>query len=144
VQVAGLAVSTLVNVALFLASFRLLTVADVGWRDLLPGAVLAAVVGAGLQAVGGYYVGHQLQGASQTYGLFAVVIGLLSWLYLQAQMTLLAAEVNVVRAKQLWPRSLVADTPTGADDQTLRTLAEMEERRPDETVDVTFGGRRTG
>ena len=43
------------------------------------------------------------------YGGLAVVIGLLSWLYLQAQVTLLAAEVDVVLARHLWPRSLVAD-----------------------------------
>jgi hypothetical protein len=51
-----------------------------------------------LQLVGGYYVNHQIKGASQTYGTFAVVIGLLSWLYLQAQLTLLSAEVDTVRA----------------------------------------------
>ena len=112
VNVAGVAVTMIVNVALFLAAFRLLTVAHVGWRQLLPGAVLAAAAGAVLQAVGGYYVGHQLQGASQTYGLFAVVIGLLSWLYLQAQVTLVAAEVNAVRAGHLWPRPLVEESGT--------------------------------
>jgi membrane protein len=79
----------------------------------VPGAVLAAVAWEGLQAVGGYYVAHQLSGASQVYGLFAVVIGLLSWLYIQAQVTLLAAEVNVVLARRLWPRSLAADGGDG-------------------------------
>jgi uncharacterized BrkB/YihY/UPF0761 family membrane protein len=144
-RAAGLVVSTAINAALYLVAFRLLTVADVGWSELVPGAVVGAVAGAGLQAIGGYYVGHQLQGASQTYGFFAVVIGLLSWLYLQAQVTLLAAEVNVVRARRLWPRSLVPDEPTGADDETLRTLAETEERRPEEHVDVDFDvPRRAG
>lgn len=144
VQVAGLVVSTLANGALFLAAFRLLTVAHLEWRQLVPGAVLAAVAGVGLQAIGGYYVGHQLDGASQTYGLFAMVIGLLSWLYLQAQVTLVAAEVNVVLAQHLWPRSLVGDD-TPADETTLRGLAEMEERKPDEDVRVSFdGGRRAG
>jgi len=140
-KVGGVVVSVLLNGVLYLAAFRLLTVAPVGWRELVPGAVVAAIAGAGLQAIGGYYVGHQLQGASQTYGLFAVVIGLLSWLYLQAQVTLLAAECNVVLAQRLWPRSLVGDDAP-ADEATLRTLAEMEERRPDEKVDVTFAGRR--
>lgn len=140
-KVAGVIVSVVINGGLYLAAFRLLTVARVGWRQLVPGAVVAAIAGAGLQAIGGYYVTHQLQGASQTYGLFAVVIGLLSWLYLQAQVTLLAAESNVVLAQRLWPRSLVGDDTT-ADETTLRTLAEMEERRPDEKVDVTFAGER--
>lgn len=144
-KLAGLVVSVLINGVLYLAAFRLLTVARVGWRQLVPGAVAAAVAGAGLQAIGGYYVGHQLQGASQTYGLFAVVIGLLSWLYLQAQVTLLAAEFNVVTAQHLWPRSLTSDDAgddTTADEKSLHRLAKMEERRPDEEVDVTFAGRR--
>jgi YihY family inner membrane protein len=143
-KAAGLVVSTAINAGLYLVAFRLLTVARVAWRDLVPGAVVGAVAGAALQAVGGYYVGHQLQGASQTYGFFAVVIGLLSWLYLQAQVTLLAAEVNAVRARHLWPRRLVQERPTPADDDTRRALAEMEERRRDENVDVTFESRRTG
>ena len=120
-KLAGLAISVVLNGALYLAAFRLLTVAHVGWRQLVPGSVLAAVAGAGLQAIGGYYVGHQLAGASQPYGLFAMVIGLLSWLYLQAQVTLLAAEVNVVLGRRLWPRALVGDDTT-ADETTLRPL----------------------
>jgi uncharacterized BrkB/YihY/UPF0761 family membrane protein len=42
---------------------------------------------------------------SQVYGVFAIVLGLLFWLYLGAQLTLYAAEVNVVAARRLWPRS---------------------------------------
>ena len=37
-------------------------------------------------------MGHAVKGASQTYGTFALVIGLLSWIYLAAHITLLAAE----------------------------------------------------
>ena len=58
-----------------------------------------------LLAAGGYLVGHNLKHASEVYGFFAVVLGLLCWLYLGAQLTLYAAEVNVVRARRLWPRS---------------------------------------
>jgi hypothetical protein len=38
-----------------------------------------------LLAVGRYLVGHNLKHASEVYGFFAVVLGLLSWLYLGAQ-----------------------------------------------------------
>jgi uncharacterized BrkB/YihY/UPF0761 family membrane protein len=41
--------------------------------------------------------------------LFAIVLGLLFWLYLGAQLTLYAAEVNVVAARRLCPRSLRQD-----------------------------------
>jgi uncharacterized BrkB/YihY/UPF0761 family membrane protein len=50
-------------------------------------------------------VGHYLRHTSQVYGVFAIVLGLLFWLYLGAQLTLYAAEVNVVAARRLWPRS---------------------------------------
>ena len=55
---------------------------------------------------------------------------MLSWIYLQAQVTLFAAEVNTVRVMTLWPRGLVADRPTEADSRVLKGLAETEERKP--------------
>jgi hypothetical protein len=75
---------------------------------------------AGLQAVGGYLVGHYLRHTSQVYGVFAIVLGLLFWLYLGAQLTLYAAEVNVVAARRLWPRS-VLQPPLAADQHTRKT-----------------------
>ncbi|MCU1501917.1 MAG: ribonuclease [Ilumatobacteraceae bacterium] len=89
-----------------LGAFRLFTTAKVHWHDLLPGAVVAGVVYVVLQSLGTLYVTHTLKGAQKTYGTFAGVIGLLSWMYLLAQVTMFAAEINVVRARRLWPRSL--------------------------------------
>ena len=40
-----------------------------------------------LQTLGGVYVNAAIAHASDTYGLFATVIGLLSWLSLAAQVT---------------------------------------------------------
>jgi YihY family inner membrane protein len=137
-KILALIISTLINFGVFLAAMQLLTVADVSWRQLLPGAVIAALGGLALQAVGGYIVGHTFKSASQTYGTLGVVIALLSWIYLQAQVFLFAAEVNTVRAMHLWPRGLDAERPTDADKRVLTGLAEMEERRPDEDVDVRF------
>jgi YihY family inner membrane protein len=105
-RVGAMVATTALNVALFLLAFRILPSIDPRWRDVLPGAVVAGVAWTALQAIGGLFVDHQLRGASETYGTFAVVIGLLSWLYLQAQITLLAAELNVVLVEGLWPRSL--------------------------------------
>lgn len=75
----------------------------------MPGAVAGALGWTGLHAVGGLYIDHVVREASLTYGAFAVVIGLLSWLYLQTRLLLLAAELNTVLADRLWPRSLVSD-----------------------------------
>jgi uncharacterized BrkB/YihY/UPF0761 family membrane protein len=57
-----------------------------------------------LQAVDRYLIGQRLQSASETYGFFAVVIALRTWLYLGGQVTLLSAEVNVVRDKSIGVR----------------------------------------
>ena len=129
-------VSLLLNLALFLLAFRILTTADVSWGDVFPGALIAAVAWTALQALGGYVVRHQLDGATETYGTFATVIGLLAWMYLGAQVTLLAAEVNVVRKRRLWPRAIVQPPLSDADERALTSYAEQEERRPEEDVRV--------
>ena len=139
-KVAGFAASALLDVALFWAVFRLFTSAVVPTRQLWLGIVLAAVGWAGLQAVGGIYIDRVVSPRNQTYGFFAIVLGLLSWLYLGAQMLLYAAEVNVVRARRLWPRSLF-EPATEADRQALRAAARVEERRDGERIEVTFDSR---
>jgi membrane protein len=137
-KVLALVISTIVNFGVYLAAMRLLTVADVQWKQLLAGAIIAALGGIALQALGGYIVGHTFKNASVTYGFFGTVIAMLSWIYLQAQVFLFAAEVNTVRAMRLWPRALDAEQPTEADHRALTELAEVEERRPDEEFDVRF------
>ena len=135
---AGVAISLVLNLALFLLSFRVLTAKDVSWGDVLPGSVFSAVAWTILQIVGGYYVTHQLKGASNVYGTFAIVIGLLVWIYLGAQITLYGAEINVVKKAHLWPRSLVQPPLSDADKRTYEHTARVEERRPEEEVTVTF------
>jgi membrane protein len=135
--VLGIVVSLVLNFILFLLAFRILPAADVSWSDVRPGAVVGAVGWTILQAVGGFYVGHQLKGASQVYGTFAVVIGLLAWMYLGAQLTMYAAELNAVRANGLWPRSLIHPPFTEADERVLKRLAKVEERHVEETVEAS-------
>jgi YihY family inner membrane protein len=125
-------------IAIFLLAFRVLTHCDLPWRAHLPGAVVGGVLFVALQVVGGFYVNHVVKGARDTYGAFAVVIGLLSWMYLQAQIAVLAAEVNVVRHNHLWPRSMPGGTLTEADRRTLEQDAEMEERVDGEDVETDF------
>jgi len=130
--------SVALNVAIGIAAFRLLTPKVVPTRELLPGAVLAGLAWSALQLVGGYLVSHQLRNMSQVYGLFAIVLGLMFWLYLGAQISLYAAELNVVLARRLYPRSIVQPPLTEPDRQALRDLAGQEERRPEERVRVDF------
>jgi hypothetical protein len=63
---------------------------------------------------------------------------LLAFLSLGANLTIYSAEVNVVRARRLWPRSIVQPPLTGPDRDALREIAQREERRPEERVDVRF------
>jgi membrane protein len=128
------------SLLLFFAAFRLLTVDEVRTRDLLPGVLFAAVLWQVLQYVGGYYVAHVVRHAQETSGLFAFVLGLLAWLYLGGQLTLVAAEINVVRARRLWPRSFFTPPLLDADKRALISSAESEERVEQESVEVTFDG----
>jgi membrane protein len=105
-SVLSIAVTLLLDTLLFAVVFRWLTVRDVSFRDVLPGAVISAVGLGILQAIASAFIAHKLKGAKATYGSFGAVIVLLSWFYLQSQLLLLAAQVNVVKQDHLWPRSL--------------------------------------
>jgi membrane protein len=137
VKVVGIAFSLALNLALFAAAFRLLTSATVPTRCLWIGVVVGSVLWEMLQILGGYYIDHVVRHASSTYGFFAVVIGLLAWLHIGAQTTLYAAEVNVVIARRLWPRSFFSPA-VPADERALAALAKVEERSDREQVDVRF------
>lgn len=143
VQVLSLLGAVLINVLLFLATFRVLTARDVTVRQVLPGALIAAVLWQALQLWGNYYVNHQVKGATATYGSFAVVLGLLGYLLLAAIVVVLCAEINVVYTDRLWPRSLL--TPftddvdlTSADRRAYTAYPNSERHKGFETVDVTF------
>ena len=92
--VGGVVVSLMINALLFFAAFRLLTDASVTTRDLRPGIIVGAVAWTALQAVGGAYIGHVVKGAGATYGTFATVIGLLTWLFLGGVATSSRATVS--------------------------------------------------
>jgi membrane protein len=133
----GAAVAVGVNALVFGAVFRLLTTAEVPIRGLLPGTLVAAAGWFGLQLVGGWFVDHEVRNATPAYGTFAVVIGLLAWINLGALLTVLAAELNVVRARQLWPRSLLG-VELPEDERVMRALAEAEARDERQRIRVDF------
>jgi YihY family inner membrane protein len=138
-KLGSLVLSTALDIGLFWLAFRLLTARDVTWRQLRGGAVAAGVLYELLQTLGGYYVGHTLKHASDLYGTFGLVIGLLSWIYLAAHITLLAAEANVVASRHLWPRSfsvIIEQPATSADLRALTQRSRVGERRQDEIVEV--------
>jgi YihY family inner membrane protein len=128
----------ILNVGQYFVAFRVLTPRSVPSRALWPGVVLGALVWTGLQAVGGFVVGHYLRNNSAVYGTFGIVLGLVAWLYLAVRITVYAAELNVVLARRLWPRSIVQPPLTEADERVLAAQAMQNQRRPEQTVSVTF------
>ncbi len=145
-KIGSFALTAVVNFGLFWVGFRVLAARSVTWRQLRGGAIAAAVLYGGLQALGGFYADHVLRGASNTYGTFALVIGLLSWIYLGAHIMLLAAEANVVATRRLWPRSfsiLLEQPATPADRAALAQRGRIEERRQDESINVDCNERST-
>lgn len=130
--------SLALNMALVVALFKVLTAADVAARQLVPGAAAAAVAWSVLQAVGVLIVRGQLDRANVLYGVFAVVLVLLSWMLLTGRMLVYAAEINVVLARRLWPRSLLQPPLTTQDRRVMTALAETAQLRPEQQVQVTF------
>jgi membrane protein len=128
-------VALLLNCGVAWLAFRLAAASEVSARSMLPGAVLTAVVWQVLQLLGGYFVSHTLARSSSLYGIFGVVLGLLAWLYLLAQLTLYAVEVNVVAVRRLWPRSLAPPPLTSQDRRAYRLYARIQERRPEQDIE---------
>jgi membrane protein len=143
-RIVGIVLAVALNTLLFLALFRWLTVRNVAWRHAWPGAVISAVALQLLQLGASALIAHKLKGASTTYGKdVAGVIVLLSWFYLQAQVVLLAAEVNVVRQCRLWPRAITDAPATSADYRAYEAYAERERYQPEEEIDTDFRGADT-
>jgi YihY family inner membrane protein len=142
-RVGAVAVSLLLNAAFVIFAYRVLTARALPARELWPGALTASLLWQVLQSVGTYLLEHQLRGATATYGLFGIVLGLLSWIYLAALILVLGAEINVVWAQRLYPRSLLAPDPTDtalthADRRAYAAYAETERQKDHQTVETGF------
>src|SRR4029077_15061274 len=89
------------------------------------------------QVLGTYLVHHFLHSDS-VYGVFATVLGLFAWIYLAVEITVYAAEINVVLARRLWPRSIVQPPLTEADRAVLAAQALQNQRRDDQRIHVSY------
>jgi uncharacterized BrkB/YihY/UPF0761 family membrane protein len=134
--------AVVVNALLFIFAFRVLTAREISTRQVRGGAIAAAIIWQLLQVIGTYAVGHALKGASATYGVFGLVLGLITWIYLGAVTVLLCAEINVVRAGKFWPRSLMTpfrDTElTAGDRRAYASYPATEQHKESQNVDVDF------
>jgi len=132
------AAALVVNVGWSAIAFRALTPRALRWREVIPGAVVAAIGFQILLTVGTAVVAHQLKGATSSYGFFGIVLGLLAWIALLSTLFVYSAEVNAVAAKHLWPRSIFTPGLTDPDRAVLADAVRAEVRAPHEAVTVTY------
>lgn len=135
--------AVVVNAALLLLVFWVSTAHPASLRDLMPGAITSALVWQALQLFGTAYVSTVVKDATGAYGVFALVLGLLGWIFVAAIGIVAGAEINVVRIKGLYPRSLM--TPftdnvdlTPADRRAYTDMARARQFKGFEQVAVAF------
>jgi membrane protein len=134
-------ISTFILLWMFMLIFNLsISTSRISYSDFLYGSITAAVGIQILQVLGGFIITHQLKNLTSLYGTFALVLGILFWIYLQVQIVLYAAEVDTVRVLKLWPRSLVAEQLTTADKKAYSLYAKKERYQPEppEEIEVRF------
>jgi YihY family inner membrane protein len=137
------AAAALVNVGMYLIAFRVLTPKGVPTQRLIPGAVTGGIAWTVLQIAGTYLVHHFLH-SNSVYGYFATVLGLVAYINVAVQITVYAAEVNVVLARRLWPRAIVQPPLTEADRASMALQALQNQRRVEEHIQVSFDDRPPG
>ncbi|MCW2777312.1 MAG: conserved rane protein of unknown function [Frankiales bacterium] len=142
-QVVAVVGSVLVNTGVLVVAFRLGTARRPSVGQVLPGAAAAAVAWQLLQTFGARYVSHVVKSASATNSVFALVLGLVAFLYLSAVALVLCLEVNAVRVDRLWPRALL--TPftdavqlTEGDERAYADQARAQRNKGFEQIEVTF------
>ncbi|OBI59610.1 YihY/virulence factor BrkB family protein [Mycobacterium sp. E796] len=132
-----------INGLICLVAFRVTTARQLTYRQVWPGALAAALIWQILQRFGAGYVAHTVKTASATNSVFALVLGLLAFLYLVSTTLVLCAEINVVLVERLYPRALL--TPfvedadlTEADRKTYAKRAKAERVKGFQRVSVRF------
>ncbi|MGU3654617.1 YihY/virulence factor BrkB family protein [Mycolicibacterium sp. A43C] len=135
--------SLALNTAVCVIAFRVTTVRELTVPQVLPGALIGACLWQVLQWFGASYVTHVVGSASVTNSVFAIVLGLLAFLYLVSTSLLICAQINAVRVDRLHPRALL--TPftdnvelTAADRRMYSGQAEAQQAKGFQRVDVSF------
>lgn len=148
-RIASAPIAVAVNAALFLVAFRALTVRELTVRQVAPGAVIAAVAWQLLELGAVRLATAELTDADPLYGVFGLVLALLGWIYLEAVVVMIAAEVNAVLVDRLWPRALLTithfvgpDDLTDADRRSFASYARSQRYQSFEQIDVVFNPDR--
>lgn len=95
--VTSIAISFVFDLVLFLTAYRIFsTTTSVRWRQLVPGAIFAAIGWSGLKIFGATWVANQVASANALYGALGGVIALLLLFYLAGRLYLYGAELSAV------------------------------------------------
>lgn len=119
-------------------AFRIATSRNIDTKDMIAGSIFGGVLIQLLLTFGSILIKHQLKGLDSLYGTFAVVLGLLFWIYLLAQVVVYSIEIDTVRSLQLWPRSITPENKTTADHRAYDLYVKSARRTPEERVFVQF------
>ncbi|ALG83812.1 YihY/virulence factor BrkB family protein [Gordonia phthalatica] len=136
-------VGVLLGTAVFVVLFRHGTARPVRVRDVLPGAVLAALGWQGLQVFGAVYITRVVARSRDVTGVFAVVLGLIAFLYLAAVLIVVCLEIDAVRVDRLYPRSLLTEFTDNVhllsgDVAAYTRYAQMQRLKGFQKIAVTF------
>ncbi len=142
-QVARSIAAVCLNAGVFILLFRFATTHRHSLKRAVPGAFTAAIALQLLQLEGAQYVEHVIKHASVMGGVFALVLGLIAWIYLASMIVVFSVEINVVKAHRLYPRALL--TPftdnvdlTAGDQRAYSDYAEATRSKDFEQVTVSF------
>ena len=127
-----------VVLGVFLFAARVATARRVPIKDMVFGSAFAALIIQLLLTFGSIVVSRQLKHLDNLYGTFAIVLGMLFWIYLLAQVVVYAVEIDSVRHLKLWPRAIRGDKPTKADLEAYELYARVDRFIAKEEIDVRF------
>ncbi len=139
----SIGVGSLLGWGYFLAAYRVATPPQVPTRAMLLGAAVSAVAWQLLLTGAGVIVAHLLRHAQAIAGLFGLVLGLLAWFGLQATVVVYAIEADVVRARHLWPRTLIPPPLTDADKAYYTGALLAQAQRPEQQVQIDYSAQGT-
>jgi membrane protein len=139
IRITGFVVTTVIFVGLF----RLVSGGRASTRSVLPGAISASVMWQLLQLGGNSFVTNVIGAAGQMTDTFALVLGLVAFLYLAGMMVVLSLEINVVLRRRLYPRALLTPftdrvSPTEADLKAYTGYAKSQRHKGFQSIESTF------
>ena len=139
IRITGFVVTTVI----FIGLFRLVSGGRATTRSVLPGALAASVMWQLLQLGGNSFVTNVIGSAGQMTDTFALVLGLVAFLYLAGMMVVLSLEINVVLRRRLYPRALLTPftdrvSPTEADLKAYTGYAKSQRHKGFQSIESTF------